>query len=282
MCISAEDRARLDSLLPVHDVVFKLIMGDPTHTEKLIHFLNCLQVSKDPVVSVEILNSELTPENLLLKGFRLDIKAKTDKNETVIIEMQNSTQKEMVARVLDYWADNFSNQLKSGEGYSKLKRVVSITMANFELFPDDNRFWRKCHLRDDETNEIVTDLLEFQFVELPKMDKIDDNEPLTYWIEFLKNPYSKESEEICEKVPAIKEAKNMYEKAKADPKTLELIKARERAQLEVDSAIADAREEGIEKGKFEMARNLLKEGIQATIISAASGLSIDQIKSLQI
>lgn len=227
-------------ILPTQDIVFKLMLGNPQHTRALIHLLNCMQVSLDPVVSIDILNSEITPENVALKGFRLDIKARTDKDEIVLIEMQCSEDPAMVARVLEYWSDSFSSQLRSGEYYDELKRTVSITVSNFKIFKQDGRFWRKFHIADTEANEKMTDLFEMAFFELQKMGEVDENNPLTCWAEFLKRPYSDETKNICEKISEIKEARDMYEKAKADPKTFEMIKARERAQYEYQARLAYA------------------------------------------
>lgn len=72
------------------------MLGNLQHTRALIHLLNCTQVLLAPVVNIDILNSEITPENVTLKGFRLDIKAKTDKDEIVLIEMQCSEDPTMV------------------------------------------------------------------------------------------------------------------------------------------------------------------------------------------
>lgn len=280
-------------ILPTNDVAFKFMLGNPRHPNGLIYFLNCARVSPDPIVSVEILNPEVLIENVTLKAMRLDIKAKTNKDEIVIIEMQCAKDDCMAARVLEYWADSFSSQLKKGEYYGELKRTVSISVLNFKLFKEDNRFWRKCHLMDD-AGEVITDLLELQFVELPKTNKVDENEPLTCWAEFLKNPYSKETEEICEKIPEIKEAKDMYEKTISDPKKFEMIKARERAIRDFEGRMAHERREGIaegiekgiaegiEKGKFGIVKNMLRKGFDFVTISDISGLPIDQIKAIRI
>lgn len=130
----------------------------------------------------------------------MDIKAKTDKNEIILVEMQCSEDPAIIARGLEYWSSSFSNQLESGEYYDELKRTVSITVSDFKIFKKDGRFWRKFHITDDETHEKMTDLFEMAFFELPKMLKVDENNPITYWAEFLKRPYSEKTQAICEKI----------------------------------------------------------------------------------
>ena len=84
----------------VGDVMFKIVLGDPKHERLLLHFLNSAIKCKTPITHVEILNTELTPEYVGLKGSRLDIKAKTQDGELISVEMQSGTETHMAARVL--------------------------------------------------------------------------------------------------------------------------------------------------------------------------------------
>ena len=86
------------------------------------------------------------------------------------------------------------------------------------------------------------------------------------------------------------------EKAKADPKTRQLIEERENAARNYASAIADAKFEGMEEGekiglekgkaegekiaKVETAKNLLKIGLTVDQIAQATGLSIEDVSNL--
>ena len=98
-------------ILPTNDLVFKFMLGDEKHTDSLIYFLNCAKVSEDPVVSVTIMNSEITAESIVTKGFRIDVRAKTDKGEVMIIEMQCARDPHMVVRLMDYGWRSVANQL---------------------------------------------------------------------------------------------------------------------------------------------------------------------------
>ena len=293
-----DDDIQPSDIRPTNDLAFKFMLGDEKHTDSLIYFLNCAKVSADPVVGVTIMNSEMTAENIIEKGFRIDIRAKTDKGEIMIIEMQCARDSHMVARLMDYGCRNVANQLGKGEYYGALKRVVCIAVLNFKMFPEDNRFWRTVSMRDNETKELVTDVLELQFLELPKTDIVDENNPLTYWVEFLKNPYSEETEKICKKVPQIEEARKMYEKSIADPEKFEMIKSRERALWEYQGAISEAEERGIvigeergivigeERGAYnkaiENARSMLRDNMPMDLIVRYSGLSLSEVQSLRV
>jgi predicted transposase/invertase (TIGR01784 family) len=98
-------------------------------------------------------------------------------------------------------------------------------------------------------------------------------------------------------VPEIQEAKKIYEKAKSDPKTRELLAAREKALRDYANDIAvakgEGKEEGIaigeergiaigeERGKRETALSMLAEKLPLETISKCTGLSVEQIKSLK-
>ena len=180
----------LDQVTPQNDVVFKMIFADPKHERVLLHFLNSAIEVKSPITKVKVLNSELTAEHVSQKGSRLDIQAETNSGELIDIEMQVGVDEHMVGRTLFYWSRLFAGELQVSDNYGKLRRTISINILNFKLFHKDARYWRKCHLTDDESHEIITDLLEIQFVELNKLKQFTKESPLTFWIEFFKNPYS--------------------------------------------------------------------------------------------
>jgi len=80
------------------------------------------------------------------------------------------------------------------------------------------------------------------------MKEMREDSPITFWIEFFKDPYSEKVKELCEYVPEIKEAKEVYEKAKSDPEAQELIRLREKGLRDYLSGLDNAKEEGREEG----------------------------------
>jgi predicted transposase/invertase (TIGR01784 family) len=202
-------------VLPTNDIIFKMIFANSKDTRMLVHLLNCAIKPESPIESVTIISGELPKNFLLERGVRLDIAATTDSGERINIEVQCKNEGNTESRALYYWSLLFSSQIDMGTEYHKLNRTVSITIMNFTLFHADKRYWRKAYLKDDVSNEVITNLLEMQFIELNKMDQ---NSPLTFWIEFFKNPYSESMKSIYKMVPEIKRAKEVYERAKTDPK----------------------------------------------------------------
>ena len=267
-------------ILPTNDVIFKMIFGDKRHPRILIHFLNSVIRPDSPITSIDIKQTELSKDLVSQKGVRLDIVATTESGEIISIEMQKGREPHMVARSLFYWSKLFSGQLEVSESYENLHRTISINILDFKLFEKDKRFWRKIVLLDKETNEQLTDLLELHFIELGKMKEMREDSPITFWIEFFKDPYSEKVKKLCEYVPEIKEAKEVYERAKSDPEAQELMRIREKATRDFASAIHGAKDEGIEQKTREAAQNMKAKGLDNSFIAECLGISEEKLKEL--
>ena len=127
------------------------------------------------------------------------------------------------------------------------------------------------------------------------MRQFDKESPITFWIEFFKNPYSEACKELYKVVPELKEAKEVFEQAKADPKKRRLIEEREDAARNYASAISTAREEGREEEraktkklldkaeaeKRESAGRMLEDGLTVDIVAKYTGLSIEEIEKIK-
>ncbi len=284
----------LDNITPTNDAVFKIIFADPKHKRLLVHLLNSAIVFQKKMTDVIITNTEIIKSHVLDKGCRLDIKAETNTGEIINIEMQVGTDSDMIARSLFYWAQIFSKQIVEGEQYNKLRRTIVLNFLDFNLFKDD-RFWHKLHITDDESHEIVIDKLEMQFVELKKMKERENHSLLSFWVEFIRNPYSERCEKLYKEVPELKEAKEVFDAAKADPKKRALIEARANAILNLSSMIASARAEERAKAdkelakerakakdeKRESAKKFLQMGLSVDQVAQGTGLSIEEVEEIK-
>ena len=111
-----------------------------------------------------------------------------------------------------------------------------------------------------------------------------EDSPITFWIEFFKDPYSEKVKKLCEYVPEIKEAKKVYEKGKSDPEAQKLIRLREKGLRHYISGLENAHDQGREEGKEqktrEAAQNMKAEGFDIKIIAKCLGISEAKIKEL--
>lgn len=243
-------------LNPKVDFVFKKIFGSEDSSQILISFLNAVLKPKDLIKEVVIRNSDIEKEYIQDKFSRLDIKATTDKNEIVNIEIQLKNEYNMIQRSLYYWSKLYEEQLSSGERYDKLRRTVCINILDFKYLKND-RFHNGYRLKEIETNEELTDIQEIHFIEIPKLKKLSSEEEVTdlleAWIEFLREPESSFVRKIEMTNDEIRLAKDKLYNLSMNDKEREIYELREKSIKDEVSALYNAEEKGIVKG-IEMAQ----------------------------
>ncbi len=81
----------------------------------------------------QILDSEGNKETQDDKYNRVDILVENSKSELVIIEVQNSKEYDYFHRILFGAAKAITEYIKEGQAYAEVKKVISITIAYFDL-----------------------------------------------------------------------------------------------------------------------------------------------------
>ena len=280
---------------PYSDIFIKYLFGSEDDKDILLEFINAVlsESDFDRIVDVEIRNPFNIKDFAVDKESILDIKAIDENGRIYNIEVQSSGNEIFINRSLYYWAEIYSGQLSESEIYKKLKPVICINILNMELF-DNDRYFNTFLLKEQTTNQILTDHIVLNFIELPKFNGIDKNSNLEKFIYFLKNEGgdSKMLETLIKEDLIIKKAHNKYEKFTGDDKLRELYNSRikyERDKLTlIDEAEMKGKKEGkiegikkgIKKGKIETAKMMLKKGYNIETIAELTGLNIDEIKTI--
>lgn len=270
---------------PKMDFIFKNIFGSENNKEILISFLNATLKSKDKIKSVFIKNGDIKKEHLSDKFSRLDIKAITDKNEHVNIEIQMKNEYNMIQRTLYYWAKLYEGQLKEGDNYSKLSRTICINILNFSYLNND-KFHSAFRLKDIETGDELTNIQEIHFIEVPKLkDNSDEKDMLVAWTEFLKDPESEKVRTLEMTIEEIRKARQELVRISSDDRQRELYSMRKKAMLDESDALYNAEQKGklvgLKEGKIEMIKGLLLSNVDIEIIKTTSGLTIDEINDIK-
>jgi predicted transposase/invertase (TIGR01784 family) len=273
---------------PKTDFAFKKIFGSTDSKDILISFLNALLYDGQPTIEdLEILDPYSASVVRGLKDTYLDVKATITGNKTVIIEMQVLNVPAFDKRVLYNAAKAYSTQLKSGEGYSKLKPVIALTLTDFEMFENQEDvishfvFKEKQKLFDYPNNE-----LEMVFVELPKFhQELDELDTLTEkWIYFIKNTSSLETvPETMGRVPEIQKAFRIANQANLSRQELEDLEKREMFIEDQRGAIIKGRQEGRLEGQQELImRQLVRRlgSVEPEIQARICRLPINQLENL--
>ncbi len=293
-----KNNANLGYMNPKVDFAFKYVFGNPDYPEITISLINSvLSLPPDKqIVQVEIANPTLNKRTVDDKYSIMDIRAIANDNTHINIEMQIANKGDMIPRTLHYMSRMISDQLKSGMPYSELQQAICINFLDFELFHSNKNIHNVFCYRN-ENNEILTNLTQIHFVELPKIKKdgIIDNEMLKNWINFINDPKSKEVDMLICEHAEINKARNILSLSNLKQRIRQKYYDRQDRLLEKKSweayekrlkqeACEAGKKEGLAEGslaaKLETATNLKHKGISLDIISEATGLSLSEIQEL--
>ena len=155
------------------DYVFHAVFGRDTAESKgaLMEILNIILARKqDPIRAIVIKNPIETPEREMEKGTVMDIKAETDAGELLNIEMQANSFGFYQSRALFYGGRLVNSSLQGGEKYDKMRKSIVVSIIDGKLFPE----LELCHnifaVREKNSGLLLSDRVEFHFLELEKID----------------------------------------------------------------------------------------------------------------
>ena len=271
-------------LSPKVDFVFKKIFGNEKHPNILISFLNAVIKPTDLIKSVQIKNTDIEKEHIEDKYSRLDIKAITNNGEYINIEIQVKNEYNMIKRSLYYWSKMYEGQLTKGQDYDTLSRTICINILDFKYLKNDN--FHNCYrLKEKNTNEELTDVMELHFIEIPKLRKLENSEDISdmleAWITFIESPTSELIDKLEMSSDEIKEAKEELLRLSGNDKERERYEKRFESLLEQNSLLANAERKGENRKAIEIAKNLIKNGLDNELIKNTTGLSLEVIKELR-
>lgn len=266
-------------LSPRIDVVFKMLFADADNLDLLADFIAAiLDVEPSELTDIEILNGEVLPDSYKEKFSRLDLLLKVG-GRKINIEMQIRITSDFTERVLFYAAKTFTKGLKSGHSYSELEQTISINILDYVMFDAP-----QCHssfmLKELSRDEVLTDKLRIDFLELPKA-KSDTGvqiKRLRKWMEFLNIKSEEDADMLVQNNDTmITKAVHSLRKMSDDEKKQEIARIRERALHDEASIIASAQAEGLEKGLAKGEQNGISKMIQ---MMRLSGMSDDAINNV--
>lgn len=269
---------------PLNDFIFKKVFGEKGNEDILISFINAVlkRTNKEPIVEIEIVdNKQLTKALILDKTGIIDVRAKTSKGENIDIEVQLTDQGNMDKRTLFYWGKMYLENIKQGQDYTNLEKVITINILDFEFLGTEN-YQSSFHLWEDiEKDYMLTDVVEIHFLELPKFrnkkDKDYRENAIERWLMFLEKDISEATlKELMSLDTAIEKAEQKIEYLSSDEESMRIYYERERSLHERANMINSAEE----RKAVEIARNLL-DVLDNETIALKTGLDIEKIKDLR-
>ena len=270
---------------PKYDFVFKYIFGNEQHKDLLIALLSdVLGVPEEEFAGIEIINSELLKQFKEDKKGILDVRVKTKIGGQIDVEIQILPTEYMAERTIFYWSKMYTSQIQPGETYDKLKKCVTINIADFECTPL-KKLYSCYHLTEDETGDKLTDLVEIRFLEIPKLFDKDiernENDPIVQWMEFLDGESKGVMELLAEKNKDIKKAYDLLKIISKDEKAKMLYEARQAEISDQLTRIKSAEEKGENRKAIENAINFLKLGVSEEIVAKGTGIPIEKILEIK-
>lgn len=275
------------------DRTFHYAFGRDTETSKkaLIAILNViLDRREDPIVSIAILNPVIYGDREKSKDSVLDIKAITNSNELIDIEMQGNLFKVYPERSLFYGGRLVNSALEKGQNYDKLKKSIVISIVDGVLFKEADKVHTIFKLKEVSSDVIMSDKLELHFLELGKINKcflerkLNDVEKLAVYFKYAND---KEHENlIIELLNEGNEAVNMTERIFRELTEDEIAYEMEERRIKFEHDMATfkyyAREEGLAEGREKGLSEGQKEGYDKACRETASkmkalGIEIDVI-----
>ncbi|SFA81123.1 Rpn family recombination-promoting nuclease/putative transposase [Clostridium frigidicarnis] len=210
-----------------------------------------LNIEESELKELKIINNELPRQFQEDKKGILDVRAKTKDEKEINIEIQVLATKYMAERTTFYWAKMYTNQIKSGDTYDKLKKCITINIVDFECIPLD-KIHTSYHITEDETGYKLTDIFEIHYLELAKLENKnidkDENLAITQWMEFIGLKSKEDMEMLAEKNEDIRKAYDLLQVMSKDEKSRMAYEAREAEIHDQMTRIKTAREEGINIG----------------------------------
>jgi predicted transposase/invertase (TIGR01784 family) len=296
-----------------NDIAFRKIFGNEVKKKALISFLNAVidLPHNEPITDVELINPYQLPKLSRGKTTIVDIKARDEKGNSYIIEMQIAEPEFFHKRILYYTSQSYASQIGQGTEYNKLKPVYFIGILEFTISNNPNYFSRHKVL-DVETNEHIIRDVEFNLIELPKFNKTLEQlqTPVDQWTYFIKNasnltviPENVTDEGLKEAYleadrhswtqpelddyerAAIREADEINilnlalkrAEQKAEAKFKEILQQAEEKQK---VALQQAEEEKEKQTQLNIAKQARQMGLSTTDIAKLTGLSETEIENL--
>jgi predicted transposase/invertase (TIGR01784 family) len=280
---------------PFTDYGFKRLFGEEPNKDLLLDFLNVLlKEEQGEIKDLTYLKSEHLGTSEVDRKAIFDLYCENAKGEKFIVELQKTKQNFFKDRTVYYSTFPIREQAKRADWNYELKAVYTIAILDFVFDEDKNdpdRLRYDIKLIDTETKEVFYNKLTFIYLEMPKFNKTVDELETRFdkWLYVIRNlnRLDKVPDKLRERV-----FEKLFETAEIAKFTPDQIRSYEdslKYYRDLKNSLDTAKEEGIEIGvekgreerNIEIAKELLKNGIDIDIISKSTSLTREQIERLK-
>lgn len=266
------------------DYVFHAVFGRDTDESRaaLMEILNIILERKDdPIKSIVLKNPIDTAEREDEKETIMDIRAETSSGEELDIEMQSGNLSIYPDRILFYGGRLVNSSLQQGFKYDKMKKSIVVSIINGILFAELDSCHSIFDVRERQTGLLLSDRLEFHFLELGKVDGQKPVEALTEaerLAAYLKYANDEEKQDYVQEIiysEGLTMTENAYRKVTQDEIEYERMESRLKYQLQYNTDMSLARQEGLELGLERGLEQGRTEGEAAATVKLARAMKAD-------
>lgn len=218
----------------------------------------------------------------------MDFVCKLSNGEYALVEMQIVPESHWDQRALSYVAALYSRQLRMKTPWKEIRKVIGLnilgggkeSIEHWKEFPA--QFMRHYKLQEQINGEDPPrflegiEIIQYSLAHAPKTNNLAEQKD---WLLFFRNAHHMTQEDVDREIttPAVLEA---FERAKLD-KLPSVVKENYDEQdvnyVNISEYVEDKKAEKV----MEIAINLLKLGVEISLIQAATGLSKEEIISLK-
>ena len=279
------------------DYGFKRNFSSPEHAEVLMNFLNALFEGKLVVTDITFRDKEVLPPDSNGKRIVYDAYCTTNTGHHFVVEMQRKQSKLFGKRMVFYISSCVFRQGESGGSYN-FDPVFLIVITDFDMNPFEKQLVNEVVLMERNTGVVFTEDFKIFFLSLSRVNADWDQckTELERRLFLVKNmdKLNKESKPYkCGRYADMFKASEIASMAAEDivayrnslriemERQSELEFAKEEGLEEgLQKGMEKGIEEGIEKGKMDVARRLKQNGMSMGDLMLFTGLSEAQIMEL--
>ena len=260
------------------DIMFKAFFSRAGNEKFLKSFLNAILEEEIKIKKV-IHDARLEQIAREEKYGILDLDVELENGKIINIEMQMKNNNNMEERTTFYAGKKISEQLEIGYNYKQLKKVIIISILNYNFIDLPEYVTKTVRVADKHREYEINNNVEYYYIELKKFreQNPDMKEPINQWLAFIDMERGDLLEMAEKENKTIKEAKEYYEVLTGDAELKRLAEIRLMSALEEQSALDTAKAEQ----RIEIAKKLLEKGMEIEEIAEITGLSKEVIEKLK-
>ena len=282
-----------------NDYLFKLLLGSEENKACLQDFLECvLDMPAGMIADLELLDKELTKDEITDKTGILDVKLRLKDGTTIDIEIQNSWSAEFIPRTLFYWSKMYIEGFKEGEPYTSLDKSITINLIS-QGFNQSSEMHSAYSLLEQKTYKPLTDLMEIHFLSLSaarkfeiQKDPIEKRQKLINWLRFIATDDKEERAMLAATSPILQLLNEKVDVLSLTPEERKLYESRMKLKSDIATISEVQFKSGLERGlaegevrgsrqkALETAKTMLTMGYPIVDICKISGLTTDEVEAI--